>query len=149
MLYSASIDVWWKKWPCKNHCIVFVLEKLPLKALSTLVIYVTYRRTRTANCLYYLLPGKKLSLPKTWYVLFYQIMVIIWPFPFLSLPWLPGSSEPYVMVHYNDIITREVDIWLLNPIWPYFSSVFPSLLQLVSLLPPAFQFSDSSLTKLL
>lgn len=146
----VSIDVWQKKWSRGKHCVVFILEKLPLKALSTLVIYVTYRRKDPHSKFSLVFTTRKnFSLLKTWCILFYQIVVIIWPCLFLFLPWLPGCSEPYSMVHYSNNIPREVDVWLLNPIWPYFSSLFPSPLQLVSLLPLAFYFSNSSLTKLL
>lgn len=136
VVLATSTDVWWKKWSCKNHCIIYVLERLILKALSTLVIILLLEgRTHTANYLYYILQEKR-SLPKTWYVLFHQIMANIRPCLFLSLLWLPGSSESYFMAHYSNTLTREVDIWLLNPVWAHFSSVFP--------LSPSICFSPST-----
>ena len=71
-------------------------------------------RTHTANYVIYY-QEKKWSLLETWFVLFYEIMVNLWAFLFLSLPWLLGSSAPYFMAHYSNNITRVVDIWLLNP----------------------------------
>lgn len=90
----ASVNAWQRNDHMKNNSIICVPEKLSLKALSTLLIYVTRRKDPHSNLSLVFTTRKKIILLR-------DLLCFILPdngtYMTISLSlfaWLSGSSEP-------------------------------------------------------
>lgn len=118
-LHSTSVHVWWKKWPHKKSRIVFFLEKITTKGViyygnlcylyrEGLIQQILFRSEKELE-----IPGKVFTTRKNFLSSEDLICFILpdngnymTPLLFL-LPWLPGSSETYLMFHYSNNITSD------------------------------------------